>query len=404
MSTQSKVLTLAVVSTLSSTAAFAQQKDTEVRTQLTNQATPESTTVGARIYADFSYIDQKADDIKTPGSGVGVDVKRAYVIITHTFDEHWSANVTTDFNYSSSTGETQVFIKKAYLQGKVSDAFQASLGSNDLPWVPYIENLYGYRYVEKEIIDRTGFGTSADWGLNANGKLGEGGLFNYSVSLINGNGYKNPTRTKTVDVEGRIGFAFEGFVGALGGYGGKRGQDVYGSASPANTASRFDVFLGYVDHGFRAGGEYFEAKNWTISGIAGVNAADTNFVAVPNVVKGPATDKAEGASIWASYDFMPQWGVFARGDWEKPSKDLHSDLKDQYYNIGLAWHARKNIDLSLVYKYEKVENGTINVSQGANLGTVGSGATAVNYGGGGIVGGLRDGKYNEIGVFALAQF
>jgi hypothetical protein len=394
----------AVASTLAAGAAFAAD---ETRVELTKAAVPESTTVGARIFADFSYIDQTADGIKTPASGVGVDVKRGYLIVTHTFDAHWSANVTTDFNYSSSTGETQLFIKKAYLSGKVSDAFTATLGSYDLPWVPFVENLYGYRYVEKLMVDRLNFGTTADWGVNANGKLGSGGLFNYSVSVINGNGFKNPTRSKTVDVEGRIGITpLEGLVVALGGYGGKRGQDTYGSAPPANTASRFDALLAYTGHGFRAYAEYFEAKNWTISGISGAHLVGTTLTltAAPNVVKGPATDKAEGASIFAAYDFLPQFGVFARGDWAKPSKDLYPDLKDQYFNFGLAWHARKNVDLSLVYKHEKVDNGTLSVNNGVNPGTIGSGAAAINYGTSNVIGGLREGKYSEVGVFVYTNF
>jgi len=42
-----------------------------------------------------------------------------------------------------------VFVKKAYVQAKVSDAFAAQLGSADLPWVCSPESFYGYRYIEK---------------------------------------------------------------------------------------------------------------------------------------------------------------------------------------------------------------------------------------------------------------
>src|SRR5262245_6169500 len=89
----------------------------------------ESTTVGARIFADFTYIDQKSNGVKTDASGVGTDVKRGYLIIKHNFDDVWSANVTTDFNYVSSANYAEVFIKKAYVQAKVSDAFAAQLGA-----------------------------------------------------------------------------------------------------------------------------------------------------------------------------------------------------------------------------------------------------------------------------------
>ena len=59
-------------------------------------------------------------------------MKRFYLIVDHTFDDTWSANLTTDFNYISADGETQVFIKKAFLQGKLPDALWGRAGSADL--------------------------------------------------------------------------------------------------------------------------------------------------------------------------------------------------------------------------------------------------------------------------------
>jgi hypothetical protein len=50
-------------------------------------------------------------------------------------------DLTTDFNDSSSTGETQVFIKKAYVQARIADALAVRAGSADLPWMPYSEGV-----------------------------------------------------------------------------------------------------------------------------------------------------------------------------------------------------------------------------------------------------------------------
>ena len=47
------------------------------------------------------------------------------------------------------------YIKKAYLQAKLDPAFIVRLGAADLPWVPYVENQYGYRHIENTIADRT---------------------------------------------------------------------------------------------------------------------------------------------------------------------------------------------------------------------------------------------------------
>jgi hypothetical protein len=328
----------------------------------------ESTSVTGKMFADFSNVDLTNDGVDSASNGTGIDVKRFYVGIGHVFDDVWSANVTTDFNYVSNDGETQVFIKKAYVQAKLSDALIGRLGSADLPWVPMVEDLYGYRWVENVIIDRLKFGTSADWGVHAGGKFGDG-VVNYAVSVINGAGYKNPTRSSTMDVEGRVGFMpLTGLTIALGGYTGKLGKDIENSATPAlHTADRYDALVAYVGGPLRVGGEYFQAKNW-------------------NNVTSATTDKADGYSLWASFNFSPMWSVFARGDSAKPSKDLSPDLKDEYYNVGVAAHPRKNVDFALVYKDEKVDGG---------------GAISTSNG---TIGGLIEGKYQEIGLWAQVAF
>jgi len=332
-----------------------------------DSASEEKTTIGGKAYLDLTNIDQQTDGTDTAAKGTGVDIKRFYLSVGHNFDSVWSANVTSDFNYVSNDGETQIFIKKAFLQAKLSDAFVARLGSADLPWVPFVEDLYGYRYVENVIIDRLKFGTSADWGLHAGGKLGDG-MVGYAVSVINGNGYKNPTRSKSVDFEGRLSFEpVKGLTLAAGFYSGKLGKDVQGTTTPPqHTAQRVDALVAYVQPKFRVGAEYFTATDW-------------------NQVTAAATDKSDGYSAWGSFNFTDQVAAFARFDEAKPKKDLTPDLKDQYFNVGIAYKPRKNVDVAFVYKHDKVENGSISTSNGT-------------------IGGTADGKYDEIGLWAQVAF
>jgi len=326
-----------------------------------------STTVGGKSYIDLTNINQQSDGTKTAASGTGVDVKRFYLIFTHDFDKTWSVTATTDFNYTSGTGQTQLYIKKAYLQARIADAFVARLGSADMPWIPFVEDLYGYRFVENTLIDRLKFGNSADWGLHAVGKLLDGRL-NYAASVVNGNGYKNPTRSQSMDFEGRLAYApVPGLTIAAGVYSGKLGKDVAGAAqSVQHTANRFDALVAYVNSDLRVGAEYFSATDW-------------------NQVTAAPADKSAGYSVWASYDFQGNYSVFARGDQSKPKQDLNPGLKDTYYNAGLAYHPRKNVDLALAYKHDKVENGSWNTTNGT-------------------IGGVPDGKYDEVGVWAQVAF
>ena len=333
----------------------------------------ESTTVGGRLFADFTDVSLKNNGVSQPASGYGIDVKRGYLIVQHSFDETWAANLTTDFNYVSNDGETNLYIKKAYIQGKVSDALVGRLGAADTPWVPYVEDIYGYRYVELEITDRLKFGTSADWGLNANGKTTNGKL-SYSVSLLNGGGYKNPTRSSTMDTEARIGFMpIDGLTIALGLYSGKLGKDIDSSTTPAiHTAERETALFAYVKKSLRIGVEYFNADNW-------------------NQVTSATKDSADGYSVFFSYDFTPKLGVLARADSADLSKKVNPALEDKYYYAGIALHPRKNVDFSIVYKNEEVNNGQWNTSNGLLGGT----ATPPS---------ANHGKFEEIGLWALVNF
>ena len=52
-------------------------------------------------------------------------------------------------------------------------------------------------------------------------------MVNYAVSAVNGNGYSNPSRSKSLDFAGRVGvMPVKGLNLAVGFYNGKRGHDV----------------------------------------------------------------------------------------------------------------------------------------------------------------------------------
>ena len=139
----------------------------------TRAAEPGETTIGGRGFFDVTNIDETSDGAKTDASGTGLDVKRFYFILGHQFDKVWSANLTTDFNYVSNDSETQLFVKKAYFEGKFSDAFTLRVGSADVPLVPFVEGLYGYRYIENVIVEHVGIEPSADWGMHMLGAFAQ---------------------------------------------------------------------------------------------------------------------------------------------------------------------------------------------------------------------------------------
>lgn len=322
---------------------------------------------GIRVYADMSSKSNKdeATGVKSSDSGVGVDVKRTYFTFTHQFDSVWSAQFQSDIG-DQGARRYDVFVKKAYVQAQISPEAIFRLGSADTPWIPFVEGIYGLRYIETTITDHLSFGTSAEWGLHA---LGANSLVNYAFTIGNGRGYSNPTRSKGVDFEGRLGLTpLPGLDLAVGGYSGKRGLETDAVAAK-HTATRTDALISYRAAAFKIGGEYFQSDNW-------------------NTVTSATKDKSDGFSGWAQYNVNPEWSLFGRYDNSKPSKDLKPNLKFTYYNAGVQWTLNKAFAASLVYKFAEVKGGTLSTGNG----TIGSANVK------------EKGKYQEIGVFTVYNF
>jgi hypothetical protein len=327
-----------------------------------------STTISGKAFANVSSIDHRSDGVDLGDNGTQAELKRFYFGVDHKFDDTFSANLTTDFRYNANgtSKDALVYVKKAYVQAKFGPELFVRLGSADLPWVPFVEGIYGYRFVENELVDRTKYGTSADWGVHIGGSLA-GGRVSYAASAINGAGYKTLSRnSNTIDLEGRISAnPIKNVTLAVGGYTGKLGKSSE-VAGAQHRATRWNALAAYTDDRIRAGIEYFQAKNW-------------------NNVTTVASDSSSGWSAFGSFAFTPKLSAFGRYDWVKPNEDTNPALKDHYFNVGVDFKPIKAIDLALVYKRDRANNGFLSTSNGT-------------------IGGVNKGTYDEIGLFTQVAF
>jgi hypothetical protein len=327
-----------------------------------------STTITGKAFANVSSIDHKSDGVDQADNGTQTELKRFYLGVDHKFDDTFSANLTTDFRYNSNgtSKDTLVYVKKAYVEAKFAPEFFVRVGAADLPWVPFVEGLYGYRFVENVLVDRTKYGTSADWGVHIGGSFA-GGRISYAASAVNGAGYKSLSRSSnTIDLEGRISAnPIKNVTLAVGGYSGKLGKssDV---VTTQHRATRWNALAAYADSRVRVGVEYFEATNW-------------------NNVTTLVSDKSSGWSAFGSFAVTPKLSLFGRYDWVKPNKDTNPALKDNYFNAGVNFKPLKEIDLALVYKRDRAENGFLSTSNGT-------------------IGGADAGTYDEFGLFTQVAF
>jgi hypothetical protein len=355
------------------------------------------TKVGGAAFFNFSNVNQQANGAKQSVNGTGFNLKRVYLTVDHKFNDVWSANITTDVsnvigetgnnNYATPTANTTtgaissiglvgkgLYIKKAYLQAKLDRALVIRAGAADTAWVPYIEGIYGHRYIENVLLDEYKLGTSADWGVSASGELADG-LVSYQVGVVNGAGYRSVQVSNSVDLDGRLSVQYKGFFGAVGGYSGKLGKNTQGTVT-AHTANRIDGALGYKSDLFTVAGEYTYAKD---------------FGSVTNAA---FEDKNEAWSVFANYNITPKWQVFGRYDWIRQTNNTTAgtSVKNDYYNIGLQWEVAKTVDLSLVYKR----------AQATNFGT--AAGTIAWQNGTGSIGGTTNGTYDEVGLFGFIKF
>jgi len=343
----------------------------------------DNTKVGATVFSDLSNIQQSPSP--NAKNGTGFDVKRAYLSVEHSFNDIYSANLTADFapgDNSFTNGGTIVgaeTVKYAYVQAAYDPAFIVQAGSAKTPWIPFVEDLYGYRYIDKVLIDQNKFGNSADWGVNAHGDFGHG-LLDYSVSAIDGNGYKNPDRSQSMDVEGRVNLNYMGFVAAIGGQTGKLSDDFQGVATPVHTVNREDALVAYVGGPIRIGFEYFQASDW-------------------KVITKAVSDKSEGESVFGSYNFTPKWAIFGRYDWENPSQDIDKAERYEYANVGISYEPVKTVDIALVYKHESISHAPTTGVMATDLGVGYTDATTT-------LGTAKDGSghYDEVGIFTQFKF
>jgi hypothetical protein len=345
-----------------------------------------NTKISGKAFLNVSNIDQSSTDldgniVDNIQNGTQAELKRFYLGVDHKFNDVFSSNLTTDFRYNSNgtSKDVLVYVKKAYLQAKLSPALTVRVGAADMPWVGFSEGLYGYRFVENTLIDRTKFGTSSDWGVHALGSFGNG-LVSYAVSAVNGAGYKTLSRSSnTIDLEGRVSVnPIKAITLGVGGYSGKLGKS-NDTVNVNHRATRFNAIAAYTGKRIRAGVEYFSARNWNNIQVA----------TEPAIPIQSANDGARGWSTFGSFAFTPQLAVFGRYDWVKPTDKVvagtDASVRDNYFNIGLNYKPIAPIDLALVFKRERAKNGFISTSNGS-------------------IGGLDHGTYNEIGLFGQLAF
>jgi hypothetical protein len=307
------------------------------------------TTIGGKLFLDTTHLNQYKNGKRTDVSRDGADLTRFYIDIDHRFSEVWSAHLTTDINWLRDDSPTDLWVKRAYLQGAFGRELTLRLGVADLPWTPFVNSWSGYRYIDKELVSRLKYGGSVDWGVHLLGAVGERGQLQYATALVSGSSYKRPRTGDSPDVEGRVAWQPNQYtVLAVGAYDGKRALDG-GVHVTWHRARRWDAMAAYADQRFRFGGQYFRAIDW-------------------NEVRLVRGDRASGWSVWGSMKFGPHWALFARHDQADTSERIDPTRHERYDNLGLEWDISRQLRVAAAYKHERITHPDSTLSAFNELG------------------------------------
>ena len=286
-------------------------------------------------------------------------VRRIYFAYDNDISEQFVARFRMEGDFTAVEGggaaAQKLFIKDAYLRWKnVFTGSDLIFGEQPTPAFDIAETMWGYRSLEKTIMDLRGIISSRDLGISLKGKFDEGGIFNYWVMVANNSStntendkYKRvslliqvkPSKNLTATVHGD--FKAQANI-----------NDPKSTAVPpatiANNVMTGSVFLAYTepDH-FLFGGEGFIQS--TAHGY--LEPAATSLT----------SRSALGISVYGWYNVSAMVALVGRFDYFDPNSNSNSKGDARNYIIGgVSFKPDKNVSITpniQVETYESLPNG-----------------------------------------------
>lgn len=294
--------------------------------------------LGAKVFFDATQKETLTNGITT-ARDTGFNLGRAYLTAKYYFNSDWMMRVTTDvvLDAGLKKKKTNVFLKYAYLQGKLNgDAVVLRAGVSHNPWIDYEQGLWKHRYFTKVTADEFKYDDSADIGVGLKGTLMDG-LVKYWGTAVNGGGYGNLAKSNAIDYKARVGlYPIKGLTIDVGFNTGYRGQKTWNTAPLKQTM--YQVMLTYGTHDFRVGG------NW-----------------INNKDKAKKNIKATTYALWGWAKIGAGFGTVARYEKEKSFNytagvaGTTAQTRTRYA-LGLDYSPVKHVVMTLAYVNDKTKN------------------------------------------------
>ena len=138
-------------------------------------------TLKGRAYLDYEYIAASPDEDEKGENGFGY--RRLYLTTDYKFSDNLKGRARLEAKGSNATP----FVKDLYLQWSnvFGDGHSLVMGVAPPPAFEVAESVWGYRSLQKTIMDRNKIVSSRDFGIRANGNLSADGSLRYGVMIAN---------------------------------------------------------------------------------------------------------------------------------------------------------------------------------------------------------------------------
>lgn len=244
-------------------------------------------------FGDYYYVASGTDKNEN-----GFRFRRIYLTYDMKWNDRWSGRVRYEANDAGFGREDKMrpFVKHGYLRYRVNGR-AVNMGLFGTPTWNVSERIWGYRSIEKTIMDMRKIGSSADIGVGFKGRLDGSGRVNVQLMLGNGSGQRPEAdngkklytllHVKPTDaIEATVYLDWEGKP---------EGRD----------RVTFAGMLGMSGGDFRGGIEAFVRNNRNGSGGGNV--------------------RIRGVSVFGAANVRPRVDVFARLDYYDPDKSRGQD-------------------------------------------------------------------------------
>jgi len=255
-------------------------------------------------YAIFDYSNESGSD--------GFDLKRVYLSYNNNISDDLFLKIRYDVGRHADDRLT-TFLKNAYVDYKCENGDKLSLGLIGTNSYGVQEKNWGYRFIEKSVVDKYGMTNTADFGIGYSKTLGN---VKTSMQLLNGEGYKHG------DSDGKQSL----YLSVL--YGESRldkndgmnlGLVINNNPQADGTDSNLVGFFGgWASNGLRLGLEHNQFE---------VESSDLT---------------EEATSFYLNYDLNEDWDVFVRHDLNDLNVDDDVDAADLTI-VGGVWNVTKGL-------------------------------------------------------------